>query len=419
MSNYFKSERVGYVVKRYPRYSETFIVNEILAHEKAGLSLDIFALRQSSDTHFQDTIARVRAPVTYLPASNVLSAGEFWRELMATIKDLPGSVLGLNAARSEVARNVYQAALLALQVQEKGITHLHAHFATSATIVARLAALFSGITYSFTAHAKDIFHESVNDHDLLQKIQDASSVVTVSDYNVAFLQDKFGHAASKVQRIYNGLDLSRLLYSAPQNRPPRIVAVGRLIEKKGFSDLIAACAELQQSNINFECHIIGDGPLKDSLNKDILKYNLQDKVKTLGPLPQREVIASLQQAAVFAAPCVVGADGNRDGLPTVLLEAMALGAPCISTDVTGIPEAIKHNQTGLIVPQKNALALARGLTDLLNQPQERTQLAQQARYLIEQSFDIDKNTTLLRSVFNNVVTTPLKSHKLNKQQVEL
>jgi len=365
MSNYFKSERVGYVVKRYPRYSETFIVNEILAHEKAGLSLDIFALRQSSDTHFQDTIAKVRAPVTYLPASNVLSAGEFWRELMATIKDLPGSVSGLNAARNEVARDVYQAALLALQVQEKGITHLHAHFATSTTTVARLAALFSGITYSFTAHAKDIFHESVNHHDLLQKIQDASSVITVSDYNVDFLQDKFGHAASKVQRIYNGLDLSRLLYSDPKNRPPRIVAVGRLIEKKGFSDLIAACAELQQSNINFECHIIGGGPLEDSLNKDILKYNLQDKVKTLGPRPQREVIASLQQAAVFAAPCVVGADGNRDGLPTVLLEAMALGAPCISTDVTGIPEAIKHNQTGLIVPQKNALELARGLTEFI------------------------------------------------------
>ncbi|MCF6346510.1 MAG: glycosyltransferase family 4 protein [Thiomicrorhabdus sp.] len=419
MSNYSKPKRVGYVVKRYPRYSETFIVNEILAHEKMGLSLDIFALRQSSDTHFQDTIARVRAPVTYLPASNVLSAGEFWRELMVTVKSLPGWITGLDAAKDEVARDVYQAALLALQAQEKGITHLHAHFATSATTVARLAALFLGITYSFTAHAKDIFHESVNDHDLLQKIQDASSVVTVSDYNVGFLQDKFGHASSKVQRIYNGLDLSYLPYSDPKNRPPRIVAVGRLIEKKGFSNLIAACAELQKSNINFECHIIGGGPLEGSLNKDILKYNLQDKVKTLGPLPQKKVIACLQQAAVFAAPCVIGADGNRDGLPTVLLEAMALGAPCISTDVTGIPEAIKHNQTGLIVPQNNVLELAQGLTNLLSQPQERTRLAQQARYLIEQSFDIDKNTTILRSVFNNVATTPLKNHKLNKQQVEL
>ncbi len=404
MSDYSYTPRIGYVVKRYPRYSETFIVNEILAHEKAGLSLDIFALRQSCDTHFQDTIASVRAPVTYLSAPNVLSAGEFWNELMTAVKNLPGWASGLNAARNETARDVYQAALLALQAREKGIEHLHAHFATSATTVARLASLFAGLTYSFTAHAKDIFHESVKNDDLQTKIQDATSVITVSDYNVDFLQDKFGNSASKVQRIYNGLDLSRLPYSNPNNRSPRIVAIGRLIEKKGFSDLIAACTELKIRNIDFECHIIGGGPLQDMLNADIHRRGLQEKVRMLGPLPQREVIDSLQQAAVFAAPCVVGVDGNRDGLPTVLLEAMALGVPCISTDVTGIPEAIKHDHTGLIVPQKNVVALTQGLEHLLSHPQERTRLAQQARRLIEHDFDIHQNTAVLRSVFDRATS---------------
>lgn len=412
MPNYVYPPRIGYVVKRYPRYSETFIVNEILAHEEAGLSLDIFALRQSSDTHFQDTIARVRAPVTYLPASNILSAGEFWSELMATVKNLPGWMTGLDAAQNEVARDVYQAALLAVQAQAKGIEHLHAHFATSATTVARLASLFAGLSYSFTAHAKDIFHESVNDDDLLCKIQDARSVVTVSDYNVDFMHDKFGNPANKIQRIYNGLDLSRLPYSDPKNRPALIVAVGRLIEKKGFTDLIAACAELHKNNVDFECKIIGGGPLQNTLDAEIQQYGLQHKVKTLGPLPQREVIAHLQQAAVFAAPCIVGTDGNRDGLPTVLLEAMALGVPCISTDVTGIPEAIKHNHTGLIVPQKNAAALAQEINHLLNHPQERARLAQQARRLIEQSFDIDKNTATLRSIFDAATPDMLNNQKV-------
>ncbi len=404
--------RVGYVVKRYPRYSETFIVNEILAHEEAGLSLDIFALRQSSDSHFQDSISRVRAPVTYLPAPNVLSAGEFWDELMAAVKPMPGWVAGLQAAQYEVARDVYQAALLALQARDKGIRHLHAHFATSAATVARLAALFGGMTYSFTAHAKDIFHDSVDDNDLRRKIQDATSVVTVSDYNVDFLQSKFADSAAKVHRIYNGLDLPRLPFFNPNHRPPCIVAVGRLIEKKGFADLIAACAKLDQRDIDFQCQIIGSGPLQDVLKADIQQRGLQHKVMMLGPLPQRDVIACLQEAAVFAAPCVVGADGNRDGLPTVLLEAMALGVPCISTDVTGIPEAIKHNHTGIIVPQKDVTALARELEHLLSHPQERTRLAQQARRLIERDFDIHKNTEALRSVFNTATSSMLNRKKV-------
>ena len=406
------SPRVGYVVKRYPRYSETFIVNEILAHEQAGMSLNIFALRPSTDTHFQDIIAKVRAPVTYLPAPFVLSISEFWDEIMTSMKTLPGWIAGMEAAREESARDVYQAVLLALEARAKGIEHLHAHFATSAATVARLAALFGGLTYSFTAHAKDIFHESVQEEDLYRKIEDATTVVTVSDYNVDFLKSRFGSAAHKVQRIYNGLDLSRLRFSDPSNRPPCIIAVGRLIEKKGFADLIAACAELDQRGVDFQCQIIGGGPLHDALKDDIRQRGLQHKVHIVGPMPQSEVMAALHEAAVFAAPCVVGEDGNRDGLPTVVLEAMALGVPCISTDVTGIPEAIKHNHSGVIVPQKNAGALAHALERLLNQPEERTRLAQHARRMVERSFDIHQNAETLRTVFDAATATSFKSQKV-------
>src|SRR5688500_2895162 len=153
--------KVGYVVKRYPRYSETFIVNEILAHEAAGMEVEIFSLLPPEDGHFQDAISRIRAPVTYLQAKG-LKASEFWSTLAETGESLPNLWRSLEEASGEDVRYVYQAALLAGHARRRGITHLHAHFATASTTVARLSARFAGIPYTMTAHAKDIFHESVN-----------------------------------------------------------------------------------------------------------------------------------------------------------------------------------------------------------------------------------------------------------------
>jgi glycosyltransferase involved in cell wall biosynthesis len=390
--------RVGYVLKRYPRYSETFIVTEILAHEAAGLDLEIFALRPPEDSHFQDAIAGVRAPVNYLPFQG-LKAADFWEALQETGEVLPGLWTALEAARGEEARNVYQAVRLAREVRRKGIRHLHAHFASDATTVARLAARFAGRPYTFTAHAKDIFHEDVRPDDLRSKLSDAAAVITVSDYNLGHLRATYGPAAARVQRIYNGLDLQQLPYGAPHDRPPRIVAVGRLVEKKGFADLIDACALLANRGCRFDCQIVGTGELEASLRTKVERLRLQARVELTGPRPQNEVFQHIQSAAVFAAPCVVGRDGNRDGLPTVLLEAMALGTPCVSTDVTGIPEVLHPHGTGLMVPQHDPAALAAAIERLLGDPVLRVQLATQARRLIEAEFDIHRNTVHLRALF--------------------
>lgn len=404
--------RVGYVLKRYPRYSETFVVNEILAHEAAGLEVEIFALRPPCDTHFQNTISQVRASVNYvrLPSQGRSSASlttlsptpasYFWAELQETAKLFPDVWAKLALAQGEPARNVYQAAWLAQEVYRKGIHHLHAHFGTVATGVARLAAHFAGIPYSFTAHAKDIFHESVEPSDLQRKLQDAAAVVTVSDFNRQYLQQTYGGAAAQVQRLYNGLDLANFNYQSPTHRPPQIVSVGRLVEKKGLCHLIDACAFLAERGCAFHCKIIGTGPLERDLRSQIQERGLQERVEIVGPRPQNEVFQQVQQAAVFAAPYVVGRDGNRDGLPTVLLEAMALGTPCVATDVTGIPEVIREEETGLLVPQQNPAALATALERLLTQPVLREQLAQSARRLIEAEFDIHQNTASLRTLFH-------------------
>lgn len=385
---------VGYVVKRYPRYSETFIVNEILAHEAAGLDVTVFALRPPVDTHFQEILARVRAPVHYLLDSG--KAADFWRQLEAARLELPGVDDALAAARGEDARTVYQAALLARKARDLGVEHLHAHFATSAASVTRLAARFACLPWSVTAHAKDIFHESVDPAALRQTLADADAVITVSDFNLRFLRDEIGVEA---HRLYNGLDLDRFPVRTTHDRPPRIVAVGRLVEKKGFDVLVEACARLATSGRTFTCEILGSGDQGAALQEQIHQLDLGARVRLEGPRPQAEVIERVASAAVFAAPCVVGQDGNRDGLPTVLLEAMALGTPCVSTDVTGIPEVLRDGDTGLMVPQHDANALAAALARLLDDAALRDELASRARRLIEAEFDITRNAARQRAHF--------------------
>ncbi len=389
-------ERIGYVVKRYPRYSETFIVNEILAHEAARLNLDIFALNPPADTHFQNIISRVRAPVTYLtPKSEKISA--LWASLQELSAEVPCLWSKLEVAKNEEVKEVWQATMLAGEVKRRNITHLHAHFATSAATVARLAAHFSEVPYTITAHAKDIFHESAQPNDLAIKFNNAATVVTISNYNVNYLKECFPEI--NLRLIYNGLDLELFSFKAPTNRPPHIIAVGRLVEKKGFADLISACAILAKSGIDFQCEIIGTGELEQELKSQIESLGLNNLVEMLGPKPQHEIIAKVQEACVFAAPCVIGQDGNRDGLPTVLLEAMALGTPCVSTDVTGIAEVVQHGKTGLQVSQHNPQALAEALGVLLDDAALRVRLATQARTLIEKEFDVKKNASQLREVF--------------------
>jgi colanic acid/amylovoran biosynthesis glycosyltransferase len=391
--------KVGYVVKRYPRYSETFIVNEILAHEAAGMEIEIFSVLPPVDSHFQDAISRVRAPVTYLPSKR-LKVAEFWSALEQACEPLPEGWLSLEAVRGEDVCYVYQAAVLAREARLRAISHLHAHFATVATTVARLAARFAGLPYTFTAHAKDIFHESVRPEDLRRKLADAAVAVTVSDYNLAYLHESYGSAARRVRRIYNGVDLERFPYRSPRERPPRIVGVGRLVEKKGFVDLIEACAILAEEGRKFTCRIVGAGEQETELRVRIARLGLEDRIELLGPRPQNELARLVQDAAVLAAPCVVGADGNRDGLPTVLLEAMALGTPCVSTSVTGIPEAIRDGETGLMVSQRDPAALAAAIGRLLQEPYLRERLADRARRLVEAEFDVKGNAAQLREMFH-------------------
>lgn len=213
------ARRVGYVLKMYPRFSETFIVNEILALEAAGEHLDIFSLRLPVDGRFHEQLADVRAPVTYLP--HQLKPAELWELLQHGLDSLPRLSVDLPDVLALGVNDAACAVQLAILSRDLGITHLHAHFASVATDVARVAARLAGISYSFTAHAKDIYHESVEPASMRRKLADASAVVTVSDYNLRHLRRTYGSAADHVVRIYNGIDLERYAFDPPGERAPR------------------------------------------------------------------------------------------------------------------------------------------------------------------------------------------------------
>ena len=281
--------KIGYVLKVFPRLSQTFIVNEIRAHEQAGFEVVIFSLKPPRGSDIGIVEPPLRSPVIYLAGPEASWPRQLAREV-ATL----------------------------------GIGHLHAHFGNIATTVTQAAATESGIPYSFTAHAVDVFDDRVNQENLRSKLEAAASVVTVSDYNVRHLREVHDRRA---ERIYNGLPLDQFGYCKARRDTGSLLAVGRLIEKKGFSTLIDACLQLASWNIPFVCSIIGEGPLRPELERRILDHGLAGRVELLGARSPAEVRERLRRAAVLVAPCQIASSGDRDGLPTVLLEAMALGTP--------------------------------------------------------------------------------------------
>lgn len=395
--------RVAYVLKRYPRFSETFIVNEILALERQGVEVEIFACKPATEGCFHSNLALVKANVTYLSASpHKLSS--FLDTLRNASSQLTRFHAGFSRMLGEDTETIEQGLRVALALQHKSVDIVHAHFATKAASIALIASNLTDTAFTFTAHAKDIYHESVSQTDLKRKILAAKRVITVSDYNVRHLAHVMPAAKDKYQRIYNGMNLADLVYHAPDPSSHRIVSVGRLVAKKGLHLLIDAVAALRSRFPQLHCDIVGDGPLKEQLQQQVESLGLQNAVNFHGLLPQHRVHALVAGATLFAAPCVVSADGDRDGLPTVLAESMALGTPVVATDVTGIPELVRHARTGLIVPQNDSQALADAIASVISTPSLRDQLSRAGRQRVETTFDIDQNCTHLIQAWSELLS---------------
>ena len=361
--------RVSYLLKRYPRLSQTFVLNEMLELERQGVELVVLARDGSGETIAHPSTRLLSAPVHYL--RELEPREERWAEVAASL------------------------------LRELRVDHVHAHFATWAAAAAMRASELAGVPYSFTAHATDIYCDTVDVAALVERMARASFVVTVSDANRRHLEWLLRDAGreGRVVRLYNGLDLERLRPFDGERRQGLVVAVGRLIEKKGFCDLIEAARLLAVRGTDVQTVIVGDGPERARLQEQVDRSGLRERVQLLPALAQQDVLALIRCASAFALPCVIGADGDRDGLPTVLLEAMALGIPAVSTTVSGIPEMIEDGVSGLLVGQRQPAALADALGRLLGSEELRARLASGALSVMRERFSIRRNVALLSERF--------------------
>jgi glycosyltransferase involved in cell wall biosynthesis len=301
-------------------------------------------------------------------------------------------------------KDFLRAGAIADSVLEAGnIRHLHAHFCHGATTMAMFASQLTGYPFSFTAHAKDIYLPKLNPGDLLLlKLRRAKFVVTCTGANHHHLQEITSQSAP-IHTIYHGVDTTRFTPSIGRETPPipTILSVGRFVEKKGFPFLIEACRILREHGIPFYCRIVGEPDEQSQLVQDLIhRYQLEQQISIGSGVTQEELRTIYQEATVFVLPCHVVDNGDRDGIPNVLAEAMASGVPVISTNVSGIPEIIADRRNGVLVAQRDPFALAKAIEELLVDSDFRNTLAQAGRETICRIFDSSQTTKQLFDLFH-------------------
>jgi glycosyltransferase involved in cell wall biosynthesis len=401
--------RLGYLVKAFPRVSETFIINEILELEAQGLRLHLYTMTEPRDSHRHRLVNRVRSAQVRLPERwALLRPLALWAQLWALVHFPIGYVSALvrvlRFTDAELVHHFFQAACLVRRLDQDGVTHLHAGFVHAPGSVAWIVHEITGRAFSVATHAKDLYHSPPA---LLQrKLAAARLVFTCTEYNMAYLKDICDPAAfGRVRRIYHGTDLERFSFGpCGLAEPPLILAVARLVEKKGLPDLVRACALLRERSCCFQCRIVGSGVLHSMLLRLIRDLRLDGMVTLEGALDQEQVLARYRQATVVVAPCIVTSDGDRDGIPNVLVEAAACGVPIVSTPVSGVPELIREGRTGLLVPPRDPQAIADAIERLFGSPELRDQLRLAARALVEAELDVRRNARTVGRELRGLMT---------------
>jgi len=412
----------------FPRLSETFIANEVYLLEQMGMRLRLFSIKRENEPKVHPVVRAIRAPLQYLPKASSLSGSSFaaWlahnvpRFARAHLRVFAShplrylSVLGSAVAmswryrrgalrlRKVFIKEFLQAGHIAAEaLDDPSISHLHGHFCHGVATITWFASRMTGIPFSFTAHAKDIYQADLNPGDLLErKLAAARFVATCTAANAEVLKAR-AHDARVVHTIYHGLDTD---YFAPFDRSgkelPIILAVGRFVEKKGFEHLVDACHLLKQAGLRFGCVIVGEpGSAYEAIRAQIERLELADCIKLRSAVTQDQLREIYRQARVFALPCQVMEDGDRDGIPNVLAEAMASGLPVVSTPISGIPELIDDGEHGLLVEPRNPQSLANALRRVLSDDALCQRLGTAGRARICARFDSRRTTLALRDLF--------------------
>lgn len=428
--------KIAYVLKGFPRLSESFIANEVRLLEHYGLDLGLFSIKPGDAMAATEDLP----PILYLPQVTSLSQTSLYAWLLANLPKfvreqkywlqydplryfktlgfaLACSIQYRKYAKGPIKKTFIKEFLLATyiarQIQLDGrYTHIHAHFCHDATTVAWMTSQLTRLRFSFTAHAKDIYQEKLNPDDLLQRKLAATEFVTTCTLTNATYLSSLTLTPEKIHGIYHGLDTT--LFSpnhvgsdSASDKSLKLLTVGRHVEKKGFVYLIEACHILRQRGVRFNLDIIGEtGDQTERLQADIARYELIDIVHLLPPIPQNQLKAHYNNAHVFVLPCIILADGDRDGIPNVMAEAMASGLPVVVTGISGIPEIVDDGINGLIVPTADSHALADALFRILAQPKLCNLLGTAARQRIEDVFDARDTHKVLLEVFEQTLERP-------------
>ena len=407
--------RVGYILKRYPRLSETFILNEIRAMERLGEELELFSLLPPEPPPWHPMVSEVQAEVSFLPPAWGKKLAALASGHAAALRAAPLRYTGalgralvwaaLSPHPLATMKQFLRAGFVAAVCRQKGVSRIHAHFANAPAAVGLFASRMLGVPFSFTTHAKDLY---LTPRRVMQKrIAAARFVTTCTDYNARYLRAMVAEGERhKIHLVYHGIDLSQFDFRDAAETArldglrPVILSVGRLVPKKGLGDLIAACALLRERGAGFRCIIVGEGPLRAALEADIRDRGLAGWVTLQGAMTHARLIHLYREAQVFALPSRVTEDGDRDGIPNVIAEAMAIGVPVVSTTVSGIPELVKEGETGLLVAPNDPQSLADAIAHLLGDPALCRHIAGQARRVLDGCFNCWVTARSLQGLMN-------------------
>ena len=407
---------LAFVLKGYPRLSETFIAQEIHALEQAGLDIRIVSLRHPTDTRRHPVHRAIRAPVLYLPEyvrDEPARVARAWRRARRRPGYGEARRVWLADFRRDPtpnrARRFAQALVLSEELWPEAV-HLHAHFLHTPGSVARYASLVRGLPWTCSAHAKDIW--TTSDWEKREKLADCRWLVTCTEANRRHLV-ALAPSPDKVECVYHGLDLQRFAFdgsrrsrrggSTPEEAVV-ILSVGRAVEKKGYEDLLKALAALPEG-LHWRFEHVGAGPALGRLKARAKELGLEPRVRWLGAMTQDEVLERYRSADLFVIASRIAADGDRDGLPNVLMEAQSQGLPCVATRVSAIPELIQHDATGLLSPQRNPAELAENIERLIRTPDLRRELGQAGRRNVAANFDMRAGIERLLGRFRETRST--------------